>query len=51
MAEKSFPELVSGGHLSTTKSPHVILGTLAKRFWAPSVGIEGADLHVTSVMP
>lgn len=51
MAEKSFPELVAGGHLSTTKSPHVILGTLAKKFWAPSAGIGGADLHVTSIMP
>jgi len=51
MAEKSFPELVRNGHLSTAKSPHIILGTLAKKFWAPSVGLDGARLHVTSVMP
>lgn len=51
MAEKSFPKLLRNGNLSTTKSPHIILGTLAKKFWAPSVGIDGARLHVTSVMP
>lgn len=51
MAEKSYPDLVKNGHLSTTKSPHIMLGTIAKKFWAPSAGIDGRELHVTSVMP
>ena len=38
-------------HLSTCKSPHTMLGALAKSFYADSIGIKAGDMFVVSVMP
>jgi len=37
--------------LSTCKSPHEMLGALAKSYFAEKEGIDPADISVTSVMP
>ncbi len=38
-------------HLSTCKSPHMMLGALVKSWFAQSTGIDPASLSVVSVMP
>ena len=38
-------------HLSTCKSPHMMLGALAKSFYARKLGIDPKDIFVVSVMP
>ena len=38
-------------HLSTCKSPHMMLGALVKTWFANKQGINPSDLHVVSVMP
>ena len=47
--EHYYPEYLS--HLSTCKSPHMMLGALAKSWFADKQGILPSDMHVTSVMP
>ncbi len=47
--EHAFPEKL--GHLSTCKSPHMMLGALAKSFYADKVGVKPEDVYVVSVMP
>ncbi|MBP7653843.1 [FeFe] hydrogenase, group A [Candidatus Dependentiae bacterium] len=47
--EHHYPELLS--HLSTCKSPHMMLGALCKSFFAEKTGINPADMFVVSVMP
>jgi NADH-quinone oxidoreductase subunit G/NADP-reducing hydrogenase subunit HndD len=39
------------GHLSTCKSPHMMLGALTKSWFAAWAGIDPAKLFVVSVMP
>lgn len=47
--EHTFPEEVD--HLSTCKSPHMMLGALAKSFYAKKIGVDPKDIFVVSVMP
>ncbi len=47
--EHTFPEKLD--HLSTCKSPHTMLGALAKSFYAEKIGVDPKDIFVVSVMP
>lgn len=47
--EHNFPEELD--HLSTCKSPHMMLGALAKSFYAEQLEIEAKDMYVVSIMP
>ena len=47
--EHEFPDQVS--HLSTCKSPHMMLGALSKTFYAEQIGVQPEDIYVVSVMP
>lgn len=47
--EKLHPELMS--NLSSTKSPHMILGTLIKTYFAQRLNVNHEDLYVVSLMP
>ncbi len=47
--EHAYPEKL--GHLSTCKSPHMMLGALAKSFYADKIGVKPEDIYVVSVMP
>lgn len=47
--EHFYPDLLS--HLSTCKSPHMMLGALVKTYFAQKMSIRPDVLHVTSVMP
>jgi iron-only hydrogenase group A len=47
--EHFYPELLP--HLSTCKSPHQMLGALAKTYYAEKAGIDPKDMVVVSVMP
>jgi iron-only hydrogenase group A len=47
--EHFYPELIP--HLSTCKSPHQMLGALAKTYYAEKEGIDPKNMVVVSVMP
>ena len=47
--EHEFPQLVD--NLSSCKSPHMMLGALAKTFYADKIGVRPEDIYVVSVMP
>ena len=47
--EHSFPDELD--HLSTCKSPHTMLGALAKSFYAKQIGVDPKDMFVVSIMP
>ncbi|NPV89085.1 4Fe-4S dicluster domain-containing protein [Coprothermobacteraceae bacterium] len=47
--EHEYPELIP--HLSTCKSPHEMVGALAKTFYAQRLGISADKVVVVSVMP
>jgi len=47
--EHQFPEQLD--HLSTCKSPHTMLGSLAKSYYADNIGVKPRDMYVVSVMP
>lgn len=47
--EHTYPEQLD--HLSTCKSPHTMLGALAKSFYAEQIGVDPKDMYVVSVMP
>ncbi len=47
--EHTYPD--SLGHLSTCKSPHTMLGALAKSYYAGKVSREPKDIFVVSIMP
>ncbi|MCL2672842.1 MAG: [FeFe] hydrogenase, group A [Alphaproteobacteria bacterium] len=47
--EKYYPDMI--GHFSTCKSPHAIVGTLAKTYWAQKNGIDPAKIRMVSIMP
>lgn len=47
--EKFFPDMIN--HFSTCKSPHEIVGVLAKTYYAQERGIDPAKMRVVSIMP
>ncbi|MCE5300941.1 MAG: [FeFe] hydrogenase, group A, partial [Spirochaetia bacterium] len=47
--EKYYPDLIE--HFSTAKSPHEMLGALAKTYYAQKAGIDPAKMFVVSIMP
>jgi NADP-reducing hydrogenase subunit HndD len=47
--EHAYPEKLE--HLSTCKSPHMMLGALAKSYYADKIGVDPKDIFVVSVMP
>ena len=47
--EHTFPEKLD--HLSTCKSPHTMLGALAKSYYAEKIDVDPKDMYVVSVMP
>lgn len=48
-AEHEFPRSLR--HLSSCKSPHMMLGALAKSQYAGKIGVDPGDMFVVSVMP
>ena len=49
MLEKSYPDLIP--HVSSTKSPHMIVGSAIKNFFSKKIGREPKDMVVVSIMP
>lgn len=47
--EHKFPEELD--HLSTCKSPHMMLGALAKSYYAEILEMDPKDMYVVSIMP
>ncbi|OHD09566.1 MAG: ferredoxin [Spirochaetes bacterium GWD1_27_9] len=47
--EHYFPDQLQ--HLSSCKSPHMMLGALAKTYYAEKIGVKPEDIFVVSVMP
>jgi NADP-reducing hydrogenase subunit HndD len=47
--EHVFPNEID--HLSTCKSPHTMLGALAKSYYAEKIGVAAKDIFVVSIMP
>lgn len=47
--EHFFPTLIP--NLSTCKSPHMMLGAMAKSYYAEREGIDPKDIYVVSIMP
>lgn len=47
--EHEYPEYL--GHLSSCKSPHMMLGALAKTYYAAKAGVNPGDMFVVSIMP
>lgn len=48
-AEKFYPELLN--HLSTTKSPMEIMGTIIKTYYAKKENIDPKDIYSVALMP
>ena len=47
--EHEFPERLD--HLSSCKSPHMMLGALSKTYFAEKIGVAPEDIFVVSIMP
>lgn len=47
--EKNYPDLL--GHLSSCKSPHMMLGAIVKSYYAQLKDIDPKKIYVVSVMP
>lgn len=47
--EHSFPQELD--HLSTCKSPHTMLGALAKSYYADKIKADPQDMYIVSIMP
>ncbi len=47
--EMEYPHLLS--HLSSCKSPHMMLGATLKSYYAKQKGIKTKDIYVVSIMP
>lgn len=47
--EHEYPDLLD--HLSTCKSPHMMLGAMVKSVYAKAKGIDPRDIYVVSIMP
>ena len=39
------------GHLSSCKSPHMMMGALCKSFFAEKINVDPKDIYVVSIMP
>ena len=42
LAPQSYPELIP--HLSSCKSPQMMMGAVVKRYWAPKMGLKPEDI-------
>jgi iron-only hydrogenase group A len=49
LMEHFYPEIIP--HMSTCKSPHEMLGSLIKNYYAQKAGIDKKDIVVVSIMP
>lgn len=47
--EQNYPELIP--HLSSTRSPHMMMGSLVKNYYAKKYNIDIKNLVVVSIMP
>ncbi len=47
--EHNYPERLD--NLSTCKSPHTMLGALAKSYYAETIKVDPQDMYVVSIMP
>ena len=47
--ESYYPQLIP--HLSTCKSPHMMLGALAKSYYAEKIDVDPQNLYTVSIMP
>jgi NADP-reducing hydrogenase subunit HndD len=47
--EHHYPEQLS--HLSSCKSPHMMLGAIAKSYYAKQINVDPKDIFVVSIMP
>lgn len=47
--EKFYVDLIP--HFSTAKSPHQMVGTMVKTYWAQKMGIDPKNIFLVSVMP
>ena len=47
--EFEYPDLLD--HLSTCKSPHMMMGAILKTYWAEKHGVDPKDIFVVSIMP
>ncbi len=47
--EFEYPELIP--HLSTSKSPHMMFGSIVKSYWAKQKKIPAENIYVVSIMP
>jgi NADH-quinone oxidoreductase subunit G/NADP-reducing hydrogenase subunit HndD len=47
--ESYFPQLIP--HLSTCKSPHMMLGAMAKSYYAEKIDLDPAMMYTVSIMP
>lgn len=47
--EYEYPELLP--HLSSAKSPHMMLGAMLKTYWAERNGVDPKNIYVVSIMP
>lgn len=49
LVEKSYPELIP--HLSSCKSPQMMMGAVVKHYWAKKMGLRPEDVCLVGVMP
>lgn len=49
LVEKSCPELLP--HLSSCKSPQMMMGAVVKHYWAQKMGLKPEDICLVGVMP
>lgn len=47
--EYEYPEILD--HLSTCKSPHMMMGAIAKTYFAKANNLDPKDIYVVSIMP
>ncbi len=47
--EKYYPDLID--HFSSAKSPHEMVGTMTKTYYAEKMGIDPANIYMVSIMP
>lgn len=49
MVEDCHHDFIS--HLSTSKSPHMMLGKIIKTYYAQKIGVKPSDIYLVSIMP
>ena len=49
LAEKCYPELIP--NLSSCRSPHMMLGSCVKTYWAKKMNLKPEDIYLVSLMP